>query len=137
MVETDIMRRLLKGEGPLWLPLLSGSMAPDLLPDDELYIETEYDKLKTGDIAVFFSNGKFYSHRVLCRFSFGKRRYILEKGDANFTASLIRENKTLGIVTKYRRMGSEVDLTGAEDVSKARAKAFRSFLKLLKIRRWR
>lgn len=137
MVESDVMRKLLKGEGPLWLPLLSGSMAPSLLPNDELFIETDFSGLKIGEIAVFFSNGKFYSHRILLKLRFLKKSYVLEKGDANYTASLIPVSKVLGKVTKMRRDGKISDLSDPREVLEARRKALRSFLKLLRIRRWR
>jgi len=130
------MSLLLEGKEPLWLPILSGSMAPSLLPGDELFIDPGMRTPRRGSIAVFYSRGTFFSHRILFSFKWGKKLYIFEKGDANDSARLIPAGKMLGTVLKVRREGYEADLTTEEAVRRSRKLAVRSFLKLLRIRRW-
>lgn len=128
---------LLEGKEALWLPLLSGSMAPALLPGDELYIDPQRRTPRRGEIAVFFREGRFFSHRVLFSFRWGTSRFLCEKGDANSSARFIAEKKVLGTVLRFKRNGLETDLTSAEAVRFSKKLARRSFFRLWKIRRWR
>jgi len=130
------MSRLLEGKEPLWLPLLSGSMAPSLLPGDKLYIDPRVRTLQSGSIAVFYRKGTFFCHRILFSFKWGNKHYIFEKGDANDSARFILAGKMLGTVLKVRREGKETDLTTEEAVRGSRKLARRSSMRLLRIRRW-
>lgn len=104
-MDQSSMKTLLEGKNPLWLPLLSGSMAPDLLPGDRLYIEPFTGKINRGDIAVFYGSNRFFSHRVLLIFPRGKKVRVLEKGDANRSGTFQGTDRVLGIVTKVDRNG--------------------------------
>lgn len=88
-----------------WQPVLSGSMAPRFLPDDEIQImiinpETEKEKLQPGTIAVFYKAGSFFFHRILFR----KGKNIYEKGDGNKQGSWVCRKRIIGLVVGHRRM---------------------------------
>lgn len=127
------MYTLLEGNRPIWLPMLSGSMAPYILPGDELYIIPKIDKFKTGNIVVFYKDGKFFSHRVIFSIKLYNRVIILEKGDANRVASFIDANKALGRVVKLKRDGNTLDLLDSIEEKKATTTAIKSFLHLMNI----
>jgi len=132
MFNETSMSELLEGKNPVWLPLLSGSMAPSLLPGDKLYIEPEIDKFKSGDIVVFFARGKFFSHRVLLSIKLNKTKYLLEMGDANHQASFISTSKALGRVTKLRRGELILILTSRVEEKTAKKTAKKSLWHLIK-----
>ena len=128
MEDMTNMRQLLEGNEPIWLPLLSGSMSPALLPGDDLYIEPKPAAFKRGDIAVFFTKGKFFSHRVILTFPFRRKTFIVEKGDANYQSGFITYEKALGRVTKIRRGNVIFHLTSTDEEKKARKMAMKSIL---------
>lgn len=129
------MAALLEGKEPIWLPLLSGSMAPALLPGDQLYIDPEKRDPRSGDVAVFFRDGLFFSHRVLVSFLWRRKRYILEKGDANRSASFISSDKVLGTVRKFSRDSRISDLTTIDAVKNSKRAVRQSFLHIFGLRR--
>ena len=78
----------------IWLPVLSGSMAPAFLPGDEVMIrvvdQSESEKLALhGTVVVFYDNGKFYFHRIL--FTSKLLKNVYEKGDSNPSGSWIKK----------------------------------------------
>jgi len=88
-----------------WQPVLSGSMAPRFLPNDEVEIriidiEEDQRSIKPGKIAVFYKDGSFFFHRII--FSIGKK--VFEKGDANTQGSWILRKRIIGLVVGHRRM---------------------------------
>lgn len=131
MYDNNFMSQLLEGKTAVCAPLLSGSMAPFLLPGDDLYIEPIQRKLRSGDIAVFFDRGKFYSHRVLFSIPWGKRRFILEKGDANHKANLLLYTKAIGKVTRFQRDDIIQDLTTDKGEKISRIIARQSLLNVI------
>jgi signal peptidase I len=131
MQNKKIMIELMEGKHSVWLPVLSGSMAPSILPDDEIYIEPKITEFKRGDIVVFYSKGKFFGHRIIFTIRFRHKVLFLEKGDANNQASFISESKALGQVTKLRRGDSFQQFTGKSAEKIARKTARKSFFHLI------
>lgn len=132
MQDNRVMYTLLEGKQPIWLPMLSGSMAPFLLPGDKLYINPTIDTFKSGNIVVFFKEGKFFSHRVIFTMKLKNRVLILEKGDANNVASFINANKALGRITKLKRNQKTFDLLVDKEEKKAAKTARKSLWHLIK-----
>jgi len=125
------MIELMEGKHSVWLPVLSGSMAPSILPDDQIYIEPKNIDYKRGNIVVFLSEGKFISHRIILSIRFRNKVLLLEKGDANNQASIISERKAFGQVTRIRRGDSLQQLTGKKEEKIARKKACKSLFHLI------
>jgi hypothetical protein len=106
-------------------------MAPALLPGDELYVDPDYRKYRRGDVAVFFSGGKFYSHRILLTFRLGKTIHLLEMGDANHLGRFISSGKVLGRVLQVRREDKVSFLTDLDEEKAAKRQARKSLVRLL------
>lgn len=73
------------------------SMQP--LIHDNSVIEAEItkpEKLKTGDIAIYFEKNKLFIHRIIKK----KSNNFLTKGDNNWNFDLVNEKLVLGKVTK-------------------------------------
>lgn len=128
------MGKLLEGDTSLWLPLLSGSMIPSLKPGDELFIVPRPDSYKRGDIAVFLSGGKFFSHRVLLSLRLGRYHYLLEKGDANRSGSIISYEKAIGLVTEVRRDEETFFLRQGKEARRSKKAALVSLRRLIMYR---
>lgn len=81
---------------PVWLPMLSGSMAPAIPLGTWLRIVVDANHCsRTGEVVIFEVDGKLVAHRILMVLRLGSWTRILEKGDANplgtwRSASLIR-----------------------------------------------
>lgn len=107
------VRALIDGasRAPVRLPMLSGSMAPTLLPGDLLVVHPKKGRrLHIGDIAVFLSGGNLTAHRVLfaCRFFY--RSFMVEVGDANSAPRRLDERAVVGVATSVVRDGAELPL---------------------------
>jgi hypothetical protein len=84
----------------LVLPVLSGSMMPYVSPGGHICIECSAGRPRLGDILVFRESEKLVAHRLLCRMSLGRRRFLYQRGDAAGVGRWIEEKQVLGVVTK-------------------------------------
>lgn len=83
----------------LKLPILSGSMFPELSPGDILSIECiPWYECEIGDIIVFKSDKGLIAHRFLFRISFLGECYFYQKGDRNRFGEFINANNVVGVV---------------------------------------
>ena len=101
-------RALIGGQecDPVRLPLLTGSMAPAIMPGDMLIVKPLHgQRAHVGDVAVFIKDGKVTAHRVIFVLRLGNRAFMLEMGDANRHASSLEQNAILGIVDSIERDG--------------------------------
>lgn len=131
MNDPDKMKQLLEGKHAQWLPVLSGSMAPTILPGDDIFINPGITSFKTGDIVVFYKEGQFVSHRIIFLGRKKTRSIILEKGDANRHADSLSLSNIFGRVTKIRRGDRVQFLTEPAEELKAKKLATKSFVHLL------
>lgn len=101
------------------LPLLTGSMAPAILPGDLLSIRPIGGrKVHTGDVAVFYKHGRLTAHRIIFAFRLFSLALLLEKGDANRGAGLLDQRTILGTVVAIERGGLHISLVSAADQSR-------------------
>ncbi len=138
--ELAAIRSLIGGtaEGDVSLPVLSGSMAPAILPGDLLIVRPRPGRrAHTGDVAVFLKNGKVTAHRVVFAFRLRAWSFLLEKGDANRFAEALDQESVLGVVEAVLRQGERMPIrrgTLAEEARRAaRRMLWRSALSLLPI----
>ena len=95
----DLYYKNLSAGGKIELPVLSGSMIPQLVPGKKVGIKPySNEKLKTGDIIVFKYHKKLYAHRIIIIFSFFNKKFIYQKGDNNLYGSWIKDSDIIGIV---------------------------------------
>jgi signal peptidase I len=92
------------GDKTVVLPILSGSMAGTLLPGDILLVRPlGGKKAHTGDIVVFRDGGKLVAHRLIFVFRLFSFAFLVEKGDANRTATIIDPKSIVGRVEAAHR----------------------------------
>lgn len=123
----------LKPGETVWYPVLSGSMAPEFLPGDEVLVRILDPRdvtsiVHSGKITVFFREGKFFFHRVLIALFVIK--LIYEKGDANNRGSWISTRRIVGIIENHRR-GYYTLLSKSEMLKSTRSKVYKELLKVL------
>jgi signal peptidase I len=88
------------------LPLLSGSMAPTLLPGDLLTVRPlDGNRAHVGDIVVFRDDRKLVAHRLIFAFRLFSFALYLQKGDANRMPERIEPRRIVGRVETARRDG--------------------------------
>lgn len=85
------------------LPVLSGSMAPLLLPGDEIVIKhTALHECRIGDIIVFRGIKGLTAHRMLLHITLFDSTFVFQKGDSNRFGNWISSNRIVGLVTESR-----------------------------------
>jgi len=94
------------------LPILSGSMYPFITPGDRVKIVyTIWEKCHIGDIIIFREYNKLTAHRLLFRFSMGKRSILYQKGDRNRKGSFIKSEQIVGkVITIIKPDNKHMDL---------------------------
>jgi len=71
-------------EGPLMMPILSGSMRPIIPLDSKIIISPcDASDCRVGDVAVYLEGDKLVAHRILWFFGGRNRGWFFAKGDAN------------------------------------------------------
>ena len=84
---------------PITLPVLSGSMLPEIPVQSVIYIEkTEANHCQPGDVVVYRDGDRLVAHRLLWRLGRGSSMLIFEKGDTNHRGSWIRGHQIVGLV---------------------------------------
>ncbi|MCP4291035.1 MAG: hypothetical protein GY780_04265 [bacterium] len=110
-------------EGPIQLPVLSGSMLPDFPVGSTLHIKkTEGNRCHPGDVIVYRDNDRLVAHRLLLRVGLGSRLFFFEKGDTNDRGRWIPSTWIKGLVTSVVLPESEI----SQDVVRQSDKASRS-----------
>jgi hypothetical protein len=82
-------------EGPLILPVLSGSMSPGIPLGCRIEIKPcQADQCRLGDVMVYMDKGRLVAHRLLWRVG----RYLYTKGDANAFGHWIGSSQVKGLI---------------------------------------
>lgn len=75
-------------DGPVELPMLTGSMAPAIPVGARLRIRAGAPaEVRAGDVLVFRVGERLVAHRAVLVLGSGPRQVVLEKGDANTGAN--------------------------------------------------
>lgn len=86
-------------QGPLLLPVLSGSMRPAIPLGSTIRIKAGNGSLcRVGDVTVYLEGNRLVAHRVLWIVGLGKARWIFQKGDANRFGHWIAAADVKGVV---------------------------------------
>lgn len=86
-------------DGPIRLPVLSGSMLPEIPVDSMAHIEkSEARRCSPGDVVVYRDKDRLVIHRVLLRLGWGSSWLLFEKGDANDRGGWIKGSLVRGKV---------------------------------------
>ena len=120
--DRNALHSLLGGntQDPIRLTLLSGSMAPALLPGDTLLIQAlAGNRVHNGDVVVFMKERKVTAHRIIFVFRCRAISLLLEMGDANHKASLLDQKAVLGKVRALERQGLHIRLDWAAYTGRA------------------
>jgi len=128
------IRSLVEGSSRelVMLPLLTGSMAPAILPGDILCISPIGSRMvHTGDIAVFLKDGRLTAHRIIFAFRLCGQGLMLEMGDANRSATLLNPQSVLGTVVALHRGSAHISLAGAAARLQGRRLAYTRLWRLL------
>jgi signal peptidase I len=104
------------------LPILSGSMSPQLIPGDIISIQCiTWRECKIGDIIVFKSSQGLTAHRLLLRFQLHGKCYFYQKGDGNRFGGLIDSDSVMGVVVQSENsIGNITFLRNAEETKRFR-----------------
>ncbi len=95
-------------EGPLRLPVLSGSMVPDIPVGSMAHIEKATARqCRPGQVIVYRDKDRLVVHRVLLRLGWGAFLLFYEKGDANSTGGWIKSNQIKGLVVAVGLLNEE------------------------------
>ena len=90
----DMIRKQLE-TSKLKIRLKGTSMLPTFKMGDYVYIQKATEKIKIGDIVVFYANSELVLHRAVHIFG----DYIITKGDNNnYLDSPMKPNQILGVV---------------------------------------
>lgn len=93
---------------PICLPVLSGSMLPDIPVNSSAHIEkTKASHCRRGQVVVYRDEERLVIHRVLWRLGYGSSFLIYEKGDANVKGNWLRGNRVRGIVVAIDYLDGE------------------------------
>jgi signal peptidase I len=112
--------------------MLSGSMAPSILPGDLLQvIPIDGARARIGDIVVFRGKGMLIAHRLILAFRLGGFSLLVERGDASVSASVIRSRNIVGRVESVIREGRSISLRTPETIERGRRISTRAFIRFL------
>lgn len=114
----------------LWLPVLSGSMNPTLIPGDQVLVTPcNWQQCKPGDIIVFRQGMALTAHRLMLSIALPGRRLLLQMGDDMDSGSIINAQAIVGRCITRSRGGIEESLS---DHKINRALAQQSLARLIK-----
>jgi signal peptidase I len=123
----DLISGLIPHGGIIELPVLSGSMAPCIMPGKNIKImSVSSDNMQRGDIIVYKDGNTLTMHRILARIPLGCIALLYQKGDASRFGSWIRQERVVGIVTAIQDdEGKFIDITQPETKKNAKRAAYR------------
>lgn len=114
------------------LPMLSGSMAPDLPTGTWLHIAVAQNPpCQPGQVVVFCEEQQLTAHRVLLVLRLGRWNWLLEKGDANRYGRWRRGQSVCGTVRSYTTVTENV-ATDPSDPARASQELRRLIIHYLK-----
>lgn len=122
-----ILDNTIKDGSVFELPVLSGSMMKELVPGRSVSIRVvrSFWRLRVGDIVVFRSGTKLFSHRVLMRINLFGMRKIFQKGDVNLTGSWIDSRHVIGkVIESVDIRGRRHDYEAPVGIFSSKVKAF-------------
>ena len=113
------------------LPVLSGSMAPLLVPGGTVRIEqTSWRACRPGDIVVFREDGHLTAHRLLYALCLRGRWYLYQKGDANEYGSWLKAEQVVGVAVEARSAdGARVEFRTARARRRQKARVPRQLVR--------
>lgn len=95
-------------DGPIRLPVLSGSMTPGIPVDSMAHIKkSEARRCRRGHVVVYRDKDRLVIHRVLWRLGWGSSFLIYEKGDTRDRGGWIRGSQIRGRVTAVDLLNGE------------------------------
>jgi signal peptidase I len=111
------------------LPILSGSMSPEISPGDIISIECiKWSDCKTGDIIVFRDDKGLIAHRLLFRLRFFGKYYFYQKGDRNRFGKFIDTSRVVGVVVELEDSTNKIKhFNSKDDTLRLRKLAFSNF----------
>ncbi len=117
--------RLKLGE-KVYLPVLSGSMSPTLVPGGKVKIQrVTWKQCSVGDIIILKEKWKLTAHRLLFRIQLMHKCWMYQKGDRNRFGMWVRSEQVVGIVIETVRLdGTSIDLSTPVQKKKARRSAY-------------
>ncbi len=96
---------------PVWIPVLSGSMSPTLIPGDQvLIVPGNWKKCAIGDIIVFREGHSLTSHRLIGKIRFPGRTLFFQQADGMSHGGFIRVESVIGTCAALRRHDTETTL---------------------------
>jgi signal peptidase I len=128
----DLLNGLVRDGAAVELPVLSGSMAPVIMPGKKIKIRALPGKnARAGDIIVFKEGNSLTAHRLLVRLPLGGNPLLFQKGDANRFGNWMRASRVVGIVEAVQDesglYSAALNSTGARD---AKAEALRQLARV-------
>ncbi len=129
----DLINGLIPYGGIIELPVLSGSMAPCIMPGTNIKImSVSSGTVQRGDIIVYKNGNSLTMHRMLARIPLGGNTLLYQKGDASRFGSWIRQKRVVGIVTAVQdEKGEYRDISHPEAKKKAKGAAYRQMIRTI------
>ncbi len=95
-------------EGPICLPVLSGSMVPEIPVNSLAHIEkAEASHCRIGQVVVYRDKDRLVIHRVLLRLGWRSSILFYEKGDSNVLGGWIKGSQVRGTVVAVDHQNEE------------------------------
>jgi hypothetical protein len=129
------LERLEPGE-VVSLPVLSGSMRPDIAVGSEIRVRrATWRECARGDVIVFDDASRLVAHRLLLKLRVRGKWCVLQKGDLNSLGQWIDAGRVVGLVVEVRDAeGERRLLTSAPARRRARRLALRHLARDLRTR---
>jgi len=108
---SEMWVEVLERKGRMWGEVYSGSMRPLIRVQDRVLVcQVELERVRVGDIVLFWSGRQLVAHRVLLRWRNRGAWVLLQKGDFNLGAAIVQADSVLGRVEAVKRDDRVVDL---------------------------
>jgi signal peptidase len=111
-IKLELATEVLRASGELRFVASGASMVPAIFPGDILIVRNQpIERTRSGDVALWSREGRFYAHRVVRTAKAGERAAIVTRGDAlNQDDPPVGSDEFLGHVCGVVRRGKHVDL---------------------------
>jgi len=124
------------GNNPVRLPVLSGSMLPDIPPGSTLVIAPcTALNVQRGDVVVFLDGERLVAHRLLLHFNIGPLQVLFQKGDNNTRGGWLSPAQIKGLVLEVQRKHDIIPVSSNRAASESLLHLFRCFARNLIFRR--
>jgi signal peptidase I len=116
----DLLKGLVPHGAVVELPVLSGSMAPLIMPGSRVHIRScRSNEIRRGDIIVFKEGNSLTIHRLLVRMPLYSGSLLYQKGDANQFGKWIRSSLVVGVVDSVRDISGTISVLSHRAEKKA------------------